>query len=109
MFNRLNHHLKTNNMLVPERFRIRKGITIQKAIFSVTNNILTALHQQQVGDIFCILAKTFDHVSHKILLGKLFYCEIRGVNIQLFELYIACRKQNIGIISQNHRQKFSSQ
>ena len=38
------------------------------------NSILTELNQQQqVGGIFYYLAKVFDCVFYKILLGKLFY------------------------------------
>ena len=34
MFNRLNQHLQANNILVPEMFGFREGITIQQAVFN---------------------------------------------------------------------------
>jgi hypothetical protein len=38
--------------LVPEQFEFRKGITIEKAIFILTNSILTALDQRkQIGSV----------------------------------------------------------
>jgi hypothetical protein len=50
MLNRLNHHLQTNNILVPEQFGFRKGINIQQAIVALTDSIHNALNQgQQVG------------------------------------------------------------
>jgi hypothetical protein len=67
MFNRLNEHLQTNNILVSEPFGFRNGISIQKAIFTLTNNILTARNQrQQIGGIFCDMSKAF------VLIIKLF-------------------------------------
>lgn len=56
-----------------------------KAIFTLTNNILTALNQlQPLEGIFCNLAKAFDRGNHKVLLGKLFYYGIYGFNVQWF-------------------------
>jgi hypothetical protein len=57
------------------------------------------------GSVFCVLAKPFDCVSHKILLGKLFYYGIHGDNIQWFKIYLAGRKQR-DEISHNPQQKF---
>jgi hypothetical protein len=86
MFNRLNQHLQANNVLAPEQFGFRKGITIEQAVFTLTNNILTALNQyKQMGVILYNLAKAFNCVNHEILLGKLFYYGIRGVNAQWLE------------------------
>jgi hypothetical protein len=58
VFNRFNKHLEVNTILVPELFGFRKGIMIQKANFTLPDNILTVLNQQQpVGGIFFICAK----------------------------------------------------
>lgn len=63
MFNGLNQHLQANNILVPEMFVFREGITIQQAVFTLTDNILTALNQwQHVGGIFC------DYLKYLIVL-----------------------------------------
>jgi hypothetical protein len=60
-------------------------LQLEKAIFTLTNNILTTLNQlQPLEGIFCVLAKAFDHGNHKFLLGKLFYYGIYGVNVQGF-------------------------
>jgi len=40
----------------------------------------------------CDLAKALDCVSHKIVLGRLFYYGIHGINIQWCESYLAGRK-----------------
>jgi phage tail protein X len=43
--NRLNQHLKANNVLAPEQFGFRTGITFEKAIFTLTDNVLSAFNQ----------------------------------------------------------------
>jgi hypothetical protein len=71
-FNRLSLHLQVNNILLPEQFVFRKGISIEKAVFTLTYNILNAINQQkQTGGIFCDLTKVFNCINHKILLSKL--------------------------------------
>jgi hypothetical protein len=109
VFNRFNKHLQVNNILVPEQFGFWKGIMIEKAIFTVTDNILSTLNQQQlVGGILYDLSKRFDCVNHETLLGKLYCYKIHGVNIKWFESCLTNRKQRVSIISQNHQHKFLS-
>jgi hypothetical protein len=36
MYNRLSHYLQTNNILVPEQFGFRKGISTENAAFKLT-------------------------------------------------------------------------
>ena len=102
-------HLQTNNILVPEQSGFRKGITIQQAIFTLTDSIHNALNQwQQVGGIFCDLSKAFDCINHKILIDKLHHYGVCGVNIKWFESYLADRKQRVDIISLSQEQKVLS-
>jgi hypothetical protein len=71
MYNRINHYLKANNILVPEQFGFRKGITTNNAAFKLTDCILKSLNQKMhVGGIFC---DTFDCVDHELSLTKLHY------------------------------------
>jgi hypothetical protein len=35
VFNRLNQHLQVNNILVPEQFVFRKGISIERVVFTL--------------------------------------------------------------------------
>jgi hypothetical protein len=102
MFDRLNKHLQGNNVLAPEQFGFRKGIAIEKAVFTLTDNILTALNpKKQVGGIFCDLAKASDCVNHEILLCKLFYYVVCGVNAQWLESHLIITKQMVEIMLQN--------
>ena len=52
MLKRLEQHLESNHILAAEQFGFRKGISIENAVFTVTNNVLTELNQRhQVGGI----------------------------------------------------------
>jgi flagellin-specific chaperone FliS len=106
MLNRLYQFVQVNNILAPEEFGFRKGSHIEKAIFTLTDNILTSLNQEKVGGIFCDLTEAFDYVNHDILLAKLCYYGIHGMNAKWFKTYITNRKQKVQITSQNHRGDF---
>jgi hypothetical protein len=45
MFNRLYQFVQVNNILAPEQFGFRKGSHIEKAIFTLTDEILTFFNQ----------------------------------------------------------------
>jgi hypothetical protein len=53
MYNRISHYVKANNILVPEQFGFRKGISAENAVFKLTDCILKFLTQKMhVGGIF---------------------------------------------------------
>ena len=53
MFNRLYQYVHTNTILIPEQFGFRKESNIEKAVFSLTDSVLTSLNLlQQIGGIF---------------------------------------------------------
>jgi len=89
MFNRLHQHVQTNEILAPEQFDFRKESNIKKAVFSLTDSVLSSLNlRQQIGGIFCDLSKASDCVNHEILLAKLCHYEIHGMSLNWFKTYI---------------------
>jgi hypothetical protein len=44
MYNRLSHYLQTNNILLPEQFVFRKGISDENAAFKLTESVLKSLN-----------------------------------------------------------------
>jgi hypothetical protein len=104
MLNRLNQHLQVNKILIPEQFGLRKGITTQQAIFTLTNFILSALHKRQKADgIFCDLSKAFDCIRHKILIDKLNHYGVCRTNLKWFQSHLAERRQRVDIASSNNQ------
>jgi hypothetical protein len=44
VFKRLAQHLEPHNILATEQFGFRKGVHIENAVFSLTDNIITSLN-----------------------------------------------------------------
>jgi hypothetical protein len=79
-----------------EQFGFRKNLSIEKALFSFTNEILCALNNRiQVGGISCHLVKAFDCVSHELLLMKLKFYGIQGTAGQWFKSYLNNIRQKV--------------
>jgi hypothetical protein len=61
MYITLSHDRHTNNILVPEQFGFRHGISTENAAFKLTDSILKYINQEMhVGEIFCDLTKALD-------------------------------------------------
>jgi hypothetical protein len=102
MHSRLNQHLNTNNILVPEQHGFRKGISAENVAFRLTDGVFKSLNQKiHIGGIFCDLAKVFDCVNHEILLAKLHFYGIQGVTADWFRSYLTNRRQKVEIRSAN--------
>jgi hypothetical protein len=109
MYSKLNHHLYTNHILVPEHHAFRKGKSTGDATFKLTDSVFRSLNQKlHVAGIFCDLSKAFDCVNHEILLTKLHFYGIQGVTIDWFRSYLTNRRQKVEIKSLSSSENFFS-
>jgi len=67
MFKRLEQLLESDNILATEQFGFRKGVHIENAIFTLTNNILIAVNNSREGVSFAIYPR------HMTMLTTLFF------------------------------------
>ena len=59
MYSRLNQHLQTNNIPVPEQYSFRKGMSTEDAAFRVADSLFKSNQKLYVGGTFCDLSKFF--------------------------------------------------
>jgi hypothetical protein len=85
--NRIKQRL-TNNK-VDNQFGFSKGVSTQKAIFTVTDYIYKAWNNEEmVVGIFYDLTKAFDCVNHDLLVRKLKQYGIKGSLLKVLETYL---------------------
>jgi hypothetical protein len=64
------------------------------ATFTLLNEVLLALDRKNfVGRLFCDLQRAFDYVNHDILLAKMEFYEISGIENKLMRSYLENRYQ----------------
>jgi hypothetical protein len=88
--------IEANSILVQEQYGCRTQLSNEKASFSLTDSILTAMNNKQsVRGIFCDLQKAFDCVNHKSLLDKLEFYGIEDIFKTLIKSYLTGRHQSV--------------
>ena len=94
IYNRLQFHINSNNILVQEQYSFRTNSSAKIATYNLINDILTALDNKLIGGgLSCNLTKAFDCVKHDILLGKLEHCGINDKAGDLKKSYLNDRYQ----------------
>ena len=96
MLHRLLDHLKKYNILSLNQFGFQKNVTVDDAVFSLLDKVLTAFNNKsKAKGIFCDIEKAFDCVNHDILLRKLEIYGLSGVTNNLFTQYLKGRYQRV--------------
>ena len=103
IYNRIYSHIIENNMLYNKQFGFRENCSTDLAILKLAQEIHESFekHEYTLG-VFVDLSKAFDTVDHEILLKKLSFFGINGLNLQWFRSYLSNRKQ---FISYNNNEK----
>jgi hypothetical protein len=96
MLHRLTDHSQKHNILSPYQFGFQKNVTVEDAVFSLLNEVLTAFNNQsKAKGIFCDIKKAFDCVNHDILIHKLEIYGLTGVTKKLYTQYLKGRHQRV--------------
>jgi len=95
---KLTNHLDLNKIIHPSQFGFQRFKNTEQNLIHFVNFISEALNN---GD-FCIgvfldLKKAFDTVDHQILLMKLEYYGIKGLELNWFKSYLSNRSQVVDI------------
>jgi len=96
IYNQIIFHLSVENILVPNQYGFRKGLTTTDCLVDLLEEITSALDNSQfVISIFLDLTKAFDTVNHSILLNKLSYYGLKDKANLWFKSYLSNRKQKV--------------
>jgi hypothetical protein len=91
-------HLIVNNILVKEQFGFRETLSTDTATYAFLHKVLSSLDKRQyIGGLFCDLQKAFDCVNHDILLAKMKFYGITGIDYNLIRSYLNNRYQRISM------------
>ena len=89
MHKRLTSFLDRHNILYKHQYGLQRSRLTDHAILDLRTNIIEAVDSGEKScSIFLDFAKAFDTVNHDILLEKLKYSGIRGLQLNWFKSYV---------------------
>ena len=98
MYNRMNIFI--HQLLSSSQYDFRQAHSTEHAILDMVESIRTNMDERLFScGVFIDLKKAFDTVDHKILLDKLNYYGLRGIDNQWFSSYLTNRTQTTEINS----------
>jgi hypothetical protein len=98
MYSRINNHLNKYNILSKAQYDFRTNLKTDNATSKLTTEILIALNNKSVvAGIFCDHQKAFDCVNYEILLSKLEFYGIKGLDLKLYKSFLESRYQRVSL------------
>ena len=99
-------YFNNNNLLADEQFGFRKNHSTEYAAIKLVDHISNEMESgKTLVTLFIDLSKAFDTLSFDILLKKLNYYGIAGVNLKLMANYLRNRKQYV--VFNNHNSEIT--
>ena len=99
-------YFNNNNLLADEQFGFRKNHSTEYAAIKLVDHISNEMESGKTPvTLFIDLSKAFDTLSFDILLQKLNYYGIAGVNLKLMANYLRIRKQYV--VFNNHNSEIT--
>ena len=98
MHKRLTSFLEKYEILFKHQYGFQKGKSTEHAIIDLHSSIIKAIEKKEKAcATFIDFAKAFDTVNHKILLKKLEFIGIRGIQLKWFDSDLSNRQQSVKI------------
>ena len=94
----LSAYFKTNKLFYKSQYGFRDEHSTELASIELIDRVMSAFEQKHTPvAIYMDLSKAFDTLDHKILLEKLDYYGIKGIELNWFKSYLEERKQYVEI------------
>ena len=93
IYNQLLNHFEVHKIFTDSQFGFRRNKNTSDALLNFINYVHSSNSDESVVSIQIDFKKAFDLVDHRILLRKLRYYGVRGIEFKLIQSYLSNRKQ----------------